>query len=119
MKTSKAEIEQFLTALAVKRKVAASTQNQALAAVPFLYKEVMQRDPGWLDDVVRSPADRLPAGGVLTCEPRSLAHRDGPAGLMKEPGDLEGKEASGSGKTSGVFTREIRRGSGFPSGVEM
>ena len=39
----KMEIEQFLTALAVKRNVAASTQNQALAAILFLYKEVLAR----------------------------------------------------------------------------
>jgi integron integrase len=61
----KEEIEQFLTALAVKRRVAASTQNQALAAVLFLYKEVLGRDPGWLDDVVRAKRpQRLPV--VLT-----------------------------------------------------
>ena len=35
------EITQFLTALAVKRHVSASTQNQALAAILFLYKEVL------------------------------------------------------------------------------
>jgi integron integrase len=61
----KAEIEQFLTSLAVERNVAASTQNQALAALLFLYKDVLEFDPGWLDDVVRAkrPA-RLPT--VLT-----------------------------------------------------
>ena len=61
----KAEIEQFLTALAVKRNVAASTQNQALAALLFLYKDVLEIDPGWLDDVVRAKRpQRLPT--VLT-----------------------------------------------------
>ena len=61
----KPEIEQFLTALAVQRRVAASTQNQALAAILFLYKEVLQREPGWLDDVVRAKRpQRLPT--VLT-----------------------------------------------------
>jgi integron integrase len=61
----KAEIEQFLTALAVKRNVAASTQNQALAAILFLYKDVLERDPGWLDGVVRAKRPRrLPV--VLT-----------------------------------------------------
>ena len=34
-----AEIEQFLTHLAVQRHVAASTQNQALAALHFLFRE--------------------------------------------------------------------------------
>jgi integron integrase len=61
----KPEIEQFLTALAVKRRVAASTQNQALAGILFLYKGVLGKDPGWLDDVVRAKrAQRLPV--VLT-----------------------------------------------------
>jgi hypothetical protein len=41
------EVSRFLTSLAVDRKVAASTQNQALAAILFLYKEVLERDPGW------------------------------------------------------------------------
>jgi integron integrase len=61
----KPQIEQFLTALAVERRVAASTQNQALAALLFLYKEVLARHPGWLDDVVRAKRPRrLPV--VLT-----------------------------------------------------
>ena len=61
----KAEIEAFLTALAVKRNVSASTQNQALAALLFLYKDVLEVDPGWLDDVVRAKRpQRLPV--VLT-----------------------------------------------------
>ncbi|MBI5503413.1 MAG: phage integrase N-terminal SAM-like domain-containing protein, partial [Deltaproteobacteria bacterium] len=61
----KPEIERFLTALAVDRRVSASTQNQALAALLFLYKQVMGRDPGWLDDVARAKRpQRLPT--VLT-----------------------------------------------------
>ena len=61
----KPEIEQFLTALAVDRQVSASTQNQAPAAVLFLYQGVLGCNPGWLDDVVRAKrAERLPV--VLT-----------------------------------------------------
>lgn len=41
-----AEIEAFLTSLAVERHVSASTQNQALSALLFLYREVLQADPG-------------------------------------------------------------------------
>ena len=48
------EVTQFLTALAVERKVAASTQNQALGALLFLYREVLQQNLPWLDDVVRA-----------------------------------------------------------------
>ncbi|QSL93225.1 integron integrase [Ectopseudomonas toyotomiensis] len=48
------EIEAFLTHLAVKRDVSASTQNQALAALLFLYKEVLKLGLPWLQGVVRA-----------------------------------------------------------------
>ena len=61
------EIEAFLTELAVKRNVSASTQNQALSALLFLYKEVLAVDLPWLADVVRAKKpQRLPV--VLTIE---------------------------------------------------
>ena len=47
----KQEAKQFLSHLAVDRNVAASTQNQALSAILFLYKEVLEQDIGWLDNV--------------------------------------------------------------------
>jgi integron integrase len=46
------EITGFLTSLAVDGKVAASTQNQALSALLFLYREVLQQEVPWLDDLV-------------------------------------------------------------------
>ena len=49
-----AEVTAFLTSLAVDRKVAASTQNQALSALLFLYREVLGVELPWLDDVVRA-----------------------------------------------------------------
>ena len=49
----KVEIEQFLTSLAVKRYVAASTQNQALNALLFLYKEVLQHEFGFVGNALR------------------------------------------------------------------
>jgi integron integrase len=49
-----AEIEAFLTHLAVKRNVAGATQNQALAALLFLYKEVLKVDLPWLNGIVRA-----------------------------------------------------------------
>jgi integron integrase len=56
-----AEITAFLSSLAVERNVAASTQNQALAALLFLYRDVLGSDPGWLDDIVRAKRpERLP-----------------------------------------------------------
>jgi hypothetical protein len=48
------EITQWLSALAVKAHVSASTQNQALGARLLLYQEILARDVGWLDNVVRA-----------------------------------------------------------------
>jgi integron integrase len=45
------EISAFLTHLAVKEKVAAATQNQALNAIVFLYREVVKRDLGEIRDI--------------------------------------------------------------------
>jgi integron integrase len=61
------EITQFLTHLAVEGRVAASTQNQALNALVFLYKQVLKTQIGQLDQLVRAPQRRkLPV--VLTRE---------------------------------------------------
>ena len=46
---SEREIEQFLNHLAVQKEVAASTQNQALSALIFLYREVLGEEIGWLE----------------------------------------------------------------------
>ncbi|MEE4174181.1 MAG: integron integrase [Xanthomonadales bacterium] len=57
----KREIEAFLTHLAVHRSVAPSTQNQALQALLFLYRNVLEVDLPWLDEVVRAkPKRRVP-----------------------------------------------------------
>ena len=48
-----AEVTRFLSALAVEGKVAASTQNQALSALLFLYGEVLAVDLPWMDEIVR------------------------------------------------------------------
>jgi hypothetical protein len=40
------EVRAFLTHLAVSPTVSASTQNQALNAIVFMYREVIRRDPG-------------------------------------------------------------------------
>jgi len=80
-----AEVEQFLTHLTVQGNVAASTQNQALSALLFLYKEVLKVDMPWLSDVKRAKKPpRLPM--VLTVEEvkRVLARLDGQHGLMAD-----------------------------------
>ena len=59
------EIERFLTALAVHGHVAAATQNQALSALLFLYKQVLGIELPWLDGIERAKRpQRLPV--VLT-----------------------------------------------------
>jgi len=61
------EVEAFLTHLAVEGNVAAATQNQALSALLFLYREVLAIDLPWLNDVTRAKRpQRMPV--VLTRE---------------------------------------------------
>lgn len=52
------EIEAFLSALATDRNVSASTQNLALSALLFLYKEVLEIDLPWLDNITRTKKPR-------------------------------------------------------------
>jgi len=55
------EVSAFLSHLACDRNVAAATQNQTLAALLFLYKQVLGRDLSWLDGMVRAKRPvRLP-----------------------------------------------------------
>ena len=54
-------IGEFLTFLAVKRNVAASTHNLVLSAILFLYRYVLKKDVGWVDNVGREKRpSRLP-----------------------------------------------------------
>jgi integron integrase len=56
-----AEVTKFLSYLAISRKVSASTQNQALAAILFLYRHVLKADLPWLEGVERAKRPtRLP-----------------------------------------------------------
>lgn len=80
---SAAEVTEFLSSLAVEGNVSASTQNQALAAILFLYKQVLEVELPWLDQVVRAKRPiRLPV--VLNPDEvrQLLARMDGVAGLM-------------------------------------
>src|SRR3989449_2364469 len=77
------EISRFLSSLAVDGKVAVSTQNQALSALLFLYRDVLEVDVPWIDDIVRAKRpQRLPV--VLTRdEVRAVLRRlDGTPRLM-------------------------------------
>jgi site-specific recombinase XerD len=56
-----AEVKAFLTDLAVAQRMSASTSNQALSALLFLYRHVVVKDLGRLEDLPRGrPPDRLP-----------------------------------------------------------
>ena len=77
------EVGQFLTWLASDQGVSASTQRQALAAILFLYKQVLEIDIGWVDNIVRAKqSQRLPV--VMTVEETRalLAHTSGTPGLF-------------------------------------
>lgn len=69
------EVEAFLSHLAVEGNVAASTQNQAKSALLFLYREVLEIDLPWLDNVTKARVpQRLPV--VLThAEVKALLDR--------------------------------------------
>ena len=78
-----AEVSEFLTHLARAGNVAASTQNQALSALLFLYKQVLKTEIGWLEEVERAKKPvRLPV--VLTRDEvhKIFAHLHGTARLM-------------------------------------
>jgi len=76
-------IEAFLTHLAVDLKVASSTQNQALSAIFFFYRDVLKKELGWLDDVERAkrPA-RLPVVLIKQEVDETLLHLEGTPWLM-------------------------------------
>ena len=80
---AEAEINQFLTFLAIDQNVSASTQNQALSALLFLYQQVLGKKIGWMEGLVRAHKPRrLPI--VLTREEVRLVlgHLAGTARLM-------------------------------------
>lgn len=74
----KHEIEQFLTHLAVERRVAAATQNQALSALLFLYEQVLEMRLSWLEDLVRAkPSQHVPVVLTRSETRRVIAHLPG------------------------------------------
>jgi len=77
------DAEAFLTHLARDAAASPSTQNQALSALVFLYREVLDQELPWLDDFQRSkkPA-RLPTVLTLQEVRALLACLEGPRGLM-------------------------------------
>ncbi len=77
------EVQSFLTFLAARRNVSASTQNQALAAILFLYKQVLKVDLDWLDQFQRAKKPkRLPVVFTRHEVQRLLTCLDGQNQLM-------------------------------------
>ncbi len=77
------EITAFLSYLAIRRRVSASTQNQALCALVFLYKHVLNKDPGEFEHLVwAKKPERIPV--VLTRDEvsRILLHLSGTPSLV-------------------------------------
>jgi hypothetical protein len=64
-----ADVDAFLSWLAVERKVAAATQNQALNAIVFLYAKVLERPQGDIAEALRAKRS--------TRIPRVLTHAEG------------------------------------------
>jgi len=80
---SAVEVERFLSHLAVEGNVSASTQNQALAAILFLYKEVLAQPLPWLDGLTRAKKpERLPTVLTISETQAVLSSMEGTAGLM-------------------------------------
>ena len=69
------EVEAFLTHLAVEGKVAASTQNQARSAILFLYKEVLEKELPWLNDVTPAKTPRRLPVVLTVAEARAVLGR--------------------------------------------
>lgn len=79
------EVESFLSHLAQERKVAASTQNQAKAALLFLYKEVLEVTLPWLEGVVQARTPRrLPVVLSLREVSALMNEIDGTMGLVAQ-----------------------------------
>lgn len=77
------EVEDFLSWLATERNVAAATQNQALSALVFLYKQVLGKDLPWFKSMVRAKRPvRLPVVLTMAETQRLLAQLQGVKWLM-------------------------------------
>ncbi len=76
-------VEAFLSMLATERKISASTHNQALSALLFLYREVLGIDLPWLNDINR-PAHKRRIPSVLTKDEVAgvLAQMEGQTALL-------------------------------------
>jgi integron integrase len=81
----KREIEAFLNYLVTQRHLSASSQSQALNAVFFMYKQVLEMEPGWLDNLARVKRKQFLPTVLSVTEVRDiLSHMTGTTKLMAE-----------------------------------
>ncbi len=81
----KREIESFLNYLVTQRRLSASSQSQALNAIIFMYKHVLEMEPGWLDNLVRAKRKKFLPTVLSVNEVRDIfSHMTGTPKLMAE-----------------------------------
>ncbi len=79
------EVEAVLSHLAVDRQVSASTQNQAKSTILYLYKQALQQELPWLDEVVQAKRpQRLPVVLTPTEVREVLLHMQGTPALVAQ-----------------------------------
>jgi len=77
------DVSRYLTYLAVNKNVAASTQNQALSAILFLYREVIKKEIGWINGVERAKRpQRVPVVFSRDEVKKILLHLEGTKWIM-------------------------------------
>ena len=120
------EIEAFLTYLAVEGKVAASTQNLAKSALLFLYREVLEIQLPWLDNITQAKAPRrLPVVLTVSEVQNVLSHLSGTHLLIASllyGGGMRLMEAVRLRVKDVDFVRReilVREGKGFKDRVTM
>jgi integron integrase len=120
------DMEAFLTHLAVAGKVSASTQNQAKSALLFLYREVLEIQLAWLDNVTQAKAPkRLPVVLTVSEVQSLLSHLKGTHLLIASllyGGGMRLMEAVRLRVKDVEFSRHeivVREGKGFKDRVTM
>ena len=120
------DVEAFLTHLAVVGKVAASTQNQAKSALLFLYREVLEIQLPWLDNVTQAKAPKKLPVVLTVAEVRALLlHLSGSHLLIASllyGGGMRLMEAVRLRVQDVEFSRHeiiVREGKGFKDRVTM